>query len=103
MAWTAATSNRERSCGQWPRFPGKITLEPHTVLLQLSKTYQSPGLHSAQNAHHGGIQAHCEVATGTVLRGCQKLPQRWKRISPGSSTRYGASQPALKNCFRTGI
>src|ERR1035438_7028349 len=51
----------------------------------------------------GGIQAHCEVATGTVLRGCQKLPQRWKRISPGSSTRYGASQPALKNCFRTGI
>jgi hypothetical protein len=48
------------------------------------------GLHPGQNPHHGRVQAHGEVAPGTVFRSRPKLPQRRKRISVGRVARGGS-------------
>ncbi len=63
-------------------------------------------LHSPQNSHHGWVQAHGEVAPGTVFRGGQKLPQRWPRFPAWSATRSARhAHPIQSNfsrkCFAT--
>jgi hypothetical protein len=48
------------------------------------------GVHPGQDPHHSRVQAHSEVAPGTVCRGRPKLPQRRKRISVGRTARGGS-------------